>query len=815
MRHSLFKSFWVSIFLLSFLPGLVVSTVATAEDATTNTYQIEPMSRRDALVELAKKAGYEILFSYDASPKDTVEAYATPLPLEDVLSKLLEGTDLRFTIVEKQIRISRIGQEYSRLPPVTVLGYLRSSNKNVSHGDDTQERFPLYQVPLSIQSISREYIEEVQARELEDILNYIGGVEYLNANAGITPSYYSRGIGTPFSIDGKFYRRTLLDQDPAILERIDLVQGPSANFLLPGGMLNFVTKKPENNPFAEFRLTGGSWGFFRSEFDLNLNNNPEKIQGFRFVGVIENKKHFKQHVEKDKYVAAPSFTKEFKNGSQLLLNGSYSHKNETSNTTTIHKDFLPRSIPVDRLLSLPWSKAESKETHAAFDYRNLEIGTWRFNGGGNWYLSEIDNSPVAIGIFPEDHPFYTREGDGFAFRFNADDREIETWGLDTAIERSADIFNIPTLLRVGLDYQNWNINGPIYSSPGGGNLQPLDLFNIYDPNYDIPEPVKATATGRTKQITDFWGLFVSQNFYFSDLLTVHLDLRYEDMQTNFHSQDSEPSPSDWNLNVTYSEFTPQIGANFKFTDSFSSHISYSESFSAQTIADADTVDNFFTIDGEYVDPVKNRQWELAFKNKLFDEKLASNLTLYKIRVSNMQYIWSDGTSFFNGRFEDQHSRGLSFNINGALSDAINIVLNYAYNETETAVALPTGNINGIAISEPVFETDKTVPGTAKSIGNAWLSYDSKQGPFKNYEFGLGLKYIGDRYGDNQNSFKLPAYRTVEFVTRYSGFEKLEIAFVIRNMLDEYYYKGGLGVPELTEEGDPRSFYLTFKSSHDF
>lgn len=809
MRQTLLSTV---IYALLCASGIAGSNTLAAEE-TAHTFLITQTSRHDALIELATKSGREILFSYDATPKDKVDPFENALTLEDSLKKLLDGTDLRYTMTGNQIRIMRVGQEFSRLPPVTVLGYLRSSNKNITFNEDSQDRFPLYQVPLSIQSISDEYIEEIQAQDLDDVLTFINGVEYLSSAGGINPTYYSRGISTPFSIDGKFYRRSLFDIDPYILERIDLVQGPTANFLNPGGMLNFVTKKPHKKNDSELMVSRGSENFYRGAFDVNINKSEDEISAFRLVGAIESQDYFKEHSFLDRYIFSPSILHEFKNGSTLLVNGFYSYKKQTSNTTTIHDSLLSRELPRDRLLSAKWSDAKREEQTVAIDYTNLEWNNWRLNAGANWYLSNSNNSPTTIVsantlIDPSDNTFAST-GEALLFRFNVTDQEVRTSGLDFAGERNFDLGDMPILFRAGFDYQRFDINNPIYTDPTFGAVQFISFFNIYDPDYDIPEPAIPNATGKYKQITDFYGVVLSTSFYLTESATLHIDQRYEDMLTNIRNYDVVANVNQL-VRSHYKEFTNNIGLNYIFNRNLASHISYSESFTHQIVFDEDDVDDltFTTYDGDTVDPIKNRQFEFSLKGNWLDGSLNSNLTFYSLRVSNTQVAWTDGTNAYNTRLKDQTSRGASLNISGNLSDSVKLITNAAFNDSEALIGTPT--FTGVETTDGL-----QVPSTAKFVTNTWISYDSKSGAFKDYEFGIGVKYVGDRYGDAENTFRLDSYNTVQAALRYSGYENVEIALIIKNMFDVDYYKGSLGSATLIEEGEPLTFYLTLKSKHNF
>ncbi len=80
---------------------------------------------------------------------------------------------------------------------------------------------------------------------------------------------------------------------------------------------------------------------------------------------------------------------------------------------------------------------------------------------------------------------------------------------------------------------------------------------------------------------------------------------------------------------------------------------------------------------------------------------------------------------------------------------------------------------------------------------------------------MGVKYVGERYGDNDNSFVLPSYTKFDALVEFKPSDDLTISLTIRNASNKEYYASSLGSNLTLEEGEPRSIFLTLKSKGIF
>lgn len=836
MRISRLIKVLLSAFLISIALSGVYSAYGEGEKAAkekkdkngikeeTYLFRIEQKSRHDALIELALQIKHDLVFgtdvSTDLSAREIIDGLNGLYSIKSALDILLYSSDLFYEQDGLRILIYKSENKAVKLPPITVVGYLQNANSHISHEDLSLDRFPLHQIPLSVQSLSQKFMSDVQSRNIDDALEYVSGIEYYSNNGGIDQQYYSRGIKTPYGIDGKFYRRTTLTLDSSVLERLDLAAGPSASFLSPGGLINFVTKKPEGKPHQEISLTSGSYDFYRTELDVNVvrKNNVNKY--FRFIGVIKKENHIKELAYNNKFVIAPSLTLEFDNNSQLLVSAYHKTQKLYPNTFTFHDDLGDR-IPRKRTLGAPWEKASIRDSFIAIDFSDFNVGNWKASAGINWNHSKIKNdfalvigpaSPINSGYKVGDFIFIQISPQGPDLRAYGNETS-NAFGLDFSAEKKSSLFNISNLTRIGADYRHHTQYTPDYEP-----FRFFGIFNIYEPNYtDLEEPPPQKKRGSYQQNNHFAGISISQSTFFPKGITLHTDFRYENIKSDTLLETvinlgEEPRNIRRKSKGDYRELTPQAGLNVRISDTTSLHFSYRESFSFQNSPNAQNIMDLDNYSTDIVAPIKNRQRELSVKKEWLNGELFGNVTFYKLIRSNIITFEENQ----NNNQEDQFSKGIDINLNGAITPDIDLLVNFSYNENTTLHLSSEAEGATLGVSLPSeLNAGNQALGTAKRLANAWINYHPRNGPLKNYSLGIGIKYVDERNGDGLNQVTLPSYVKYDLFASYHGRNSLTLSFSVRNATNKYYYESSLGLPQLVEEGNPRSYYLTLKTRTEF
>ncbi|NJP11070.1 MAG: TonB-dependent receptor plug domain-containing protein [Leptolyngbyaceae cyanobacterium RU_5_1] len=135
---------------------------------------------------------------------------------------------------------------------------------------------PLRDVPASVQVIPRQFIEDRQIVRLNDLADYVSGVQSQSGYGGLSSQgYYLRGFETSFEAFRNGFRDFgfLSPRDVANVERVEFLKGPASvlyggSFGSIAGVVNTITKKPLADPRYAASMTFGSYSFYRPTLDF-------------------------------------------------------------------------------------------------------------------------------------------------------------------------------------------------------------------------------------------------------------------------------------------------------------------------------------------------------------------------------------------------------------------------------------------------------------------------------------------------------------------------------------------------------------------
>ena len=102
-----------------------------------------------------------------------------------------------------------------------------------------------------------------------------------------------------------------------------------------------------------------------------------------------------------------------------------------------------------------------------------------------------------------------------------------------------------------------------------------------------------------------------------------------------------------------------------------------------------------------------------------------------------------------------------------------------------------------------FAAGTTPPNAPETTANLWTTYEVQSGNLAGLGFGLGLFYVGERQGDEANSFTLYEYFRTDAAVYYRQ-ENFRVGLNVRNLFDvDYFENGGLARRGATP-GEPLS-----------
>ncbi|HWA86806.1 MAG TPA: TonB-dependent receptor [Opitutus sp.] len=175
------------------------------------------------------------------------------------------------------------------------IGYLKTNSVTA-----TRVGTPIQEIPLSVSVFGADFIADTGMREIQDVLRYTASAAG-DTRLGIKPPGNSATPSGTFTLRGFPVSARLRDgldrfsyYNMDTVDRIEVVKGPAAVFYgqgFPGGVINYVTKKPEFTPLPttlSYSYGGNTQrtGTERVALDHNTVLSPHTV--LRFVGAWDN-----------------------------------------------------------------------------------------------------------------------------------------------------------------------------------------------------------------------------------------------------------------------------------------------------------------------------------------------------------------------------------------------------------------------------------------------------------------------------------------------------------------------------------------------
>jgi iron complex outermembrane receptor protein len=144
---------------------------------------------------------------------------------------------------------------------------------------------PLNESPLTVGVINKELFDDTNLRRVQDAVAFTqAGVSDTGKGFQDKENYVFRGYNGQILRNGVIFDGYT---DASNIERVEIAKGPSAilyGFVAPGGVVNYVTKKPFDGKLFTAKLEWGSETGLREEYDYNTRLfNSDKVL-FRVTG---------------------------------------------------------------------------------------------------------------------------------------------------------------------------------------------------------------------------------------------------------------------------------------------------------------------------------------------------------------------------------------------------------------------------------------------------------------------------------------------------------------------------------------------------
>lgn len=645
---------------------------------------------------------------------------------------------------------------------------------------------PVLEIPQNVQIISGQTLKDQQITSMSDgVIRNVSGAVRLEHWGDLYTNITMRGsqiqaFRNGFNVVSSFWGP--LTEDMSFVDHIEFVKGP-AGFMLssgdPSGLYNVVTKKPTGITKGEASVMGGSFDFYRANFDLDGKLDKKGKLLYRFNAMAQNKGSHRSFEHNDRYVIAPVISYKFDDKTKITAEYNY----QRANMTEVGSYYVfgpdgyattPRNFTMTQP-GLPDTKINDHSAYLLFEhnfndnwkltaqtsyfkYRQQGYSSWPSAVGPYSIDTNDDNIPDTqvldsgeiirnVGIWDADSNMYL--GQIFANgKFNTGEVTHKVLGgidlgskdymADWGQSHDLDTFDDP-----------FNVNNPDYGTPANGM-----------PNFDRDTPLKERAGGiyGSKYAA---GYVQDELGFFENKIRLTLAARY----TWIKQTSSYSNPASDN------HITPRVGLSFSLTPSTAIYGLYDQAFTPQS----------GVVKNGDVKPLTGNNVEFGIKQDWFNGTWSTTLSAYSILKKNE--LTSDPANTPGQNFSvvlgEKRARGIELDVRGKIVEGLNLIANYAFTES----TVKSSNV-------PSIVAGSTVPGFAKHTANAWLNYTVVNGKLKGLGASIGGTYLAGRQTDTWSTGleRLPNYFKMDGGVSYET-GKLKFTANMFNILDKYLYSG--------------------------
>jgi iron complex outermembrane receptor protein len=642
----------------------------------------------------------------------------------------------------------------STVDQVIVTGLRPKTDSKVATKTDT----PLIETPQAISVISAERLDLQGVQSIGEALRYTAGVnpeQYGGVDQRID-WYMVRGFQTSFVyIDGltSNSRYTLMAPkvDPYGADSIEVLLGPTSVLYgqnVPGGLVNVVSKRPQETAGGEIDLTTGSYGRIEGRADITGPLTADGSLLFRLTGSVLDTGTQVNHVDNHHYSIAPALT----------------WKPDANDSITFLSHFL-RQDDGFALQNLPAAGA----LYPSPIYGKISTGLFTGEPSLNSAtLTQWDVGYSATHAFSQDWSLhqnlrFTRSevGVGYVAGYGQDSSDPalmdrfaldahahqNNFAVDTNIEGHVTTGPIQHTLLLGVDY---SYSHDFWSEEDGG-AAPLDLSH---PVYG--GPISLTLDYVTDDKVEQTGLYAQDQMKI-DHLVLTGSIRQDWAQT-----DTDDVIDVIDLKQNDKAFTGRGGAVYLFDNGLAPYVSYSTSFQP-------TIGTTFS--GAPLLPTTANQWEAGLKYQPKNARSFVTLSVYQIQEYNIttpdpnpahpnQVVQTGGAQVRGVELSGDYDLGAGFS--GTL----------AYTYMDSRITAANDGTAGNQLMD-----------VAHNSASAWVNKVFKVRDRQALTLGLGLRYIGERHGDNANTLLLPANTQLDALLRYD-LDHWRLSLNARNLTDQ-------------------------------
>ena len=644
-----------------------------------------------------------------------------------------------------EVRVNASAEAETATTP--VIGY-RAKNAVTATKTDT----PLSETPQSVTVVTRDQMVDQGATNLQDALNYAAGVRSdaygLDSRAdsflvrGSEPSGYLDGLQMYSS---GWYTATARP-DPYTLERLEVLRGPAGMLFgagTAGGVVNMVSKRPQQEAYREVGVQLGSWGRKQILADLTGPLTADGDWSYRLVALQRKSDTQVDFVPDDRSLIMPSLTWRPSAATSLTVQGLW-QKDKTGSTAQFFPwqgTILPNvngPLKSSRFIGEPGDGYDTERKTFGWLFEHKFNDQWSFRqnfrtartvNDSHYHYGDFFSLPGGWGLDPVGQRLLGRVNDKSLARTRIS-------AIDNHVEGHFNTGALRHTLLVGAEYSRQRQDkreGSAYSA-----------IDAYNPIYGVGYVPVTELTDRPRTTQRNAGIYVQDQMKWNDWIFV-AGLRHDRSTSGTMGSDSE----------TTSANSGRLGVMYTLPSGWSPYLSFTQSFTPQSGTD---------VSGQLFKPLRGEQVEAGLKYQPPGSATSFTASVYSLKEKNR--LVSDSTNPNYGRQVDAtKNKGLELELTTTVARDLDLIANYTY-----------------------IDVDRKLTDMPRNQLSVWGKYRFAIAGVTGFSAGAGLRYMGN-FVDVEGSSagpRIPSVTLVDLMLAYEA-DKWRYALNINNVADKTYF----------------------------
>lgn len=623
----------------------------------------------------------------------------------------------------------------------------------------------------TVNVVPAQVLRDQAPRNLDDALVNVSGVTQGNTLGSTQDTLMKRGFGD--NRDGSILR----DGMPmvqgrnlnATAEQVEVLKGPASllyGIQDPGGVINVVSKRPQLDAYHAVTVRGSRYAGGNNGQGAGLDSTGalgSSSLAYRLILDHEDEDYWRNYGVHRETLVAPSLAWL---GEDTQLLASYEHREFVypfdRGTAIDPVTQRPLDIPASRRLDEPFNDMRGRSDWYRLEVDQRLADPWRLHLGYSYNRETYDASQVRVTAVDSAQGTLTRSMDGTGGALSSDRFTLLT------LAGELEVAGVQHDLLLGVDDE--------YRKIYRGELirqRSLATFSYLNPVYgrEVEGSQVSAADSNQSDTLRSNALFIQDSLHLSEQWILVAGARYQ----RYDQLAGKGRPFQVNTDATGQAWVPRAGLVYQPSTELSFYASYSESFKPNSTIAA--LSGGTVIDSA-IAPEQAKAWEVGIKFEGVDG-LEANLALFDLRKRNVLVANYDAattnTTYSNAG--EVRSRGLELDFSGQLSERWSLIGNYAFTDAWVA-------------RDPNYQGNR-LQNVARHSGALYGVYEwgAVLGGDR-LRLGTGAHSVGERAGNPQNDFDLPAYTVADAFARYDTTfqgQKLGLQLNLKNLFDRVYY----------------------------